>query len=434
MAKKLKDIFRRKKEIPVVVSDIPEERSQRIFGALSYTAGTTFRQSNAMQLSTVHRCVELISDSISQLPIEVFKVSPDGFKTAIYNHKTGKILNETPNARMTRFTFIKTLITSMLLQGDGYAYIERDTNKKPVALHYLPTELVVPQVPEYLNLPVSYKVTGINSEVPEADMIHLMQYTDDGVHGISVLENAKKTLELAWSEIEHAENFFGSGCAMFGILKSEGLMKESQKKEMIKSWNEARFGGGQMRGVVLLDENFSYQQISVNPADSQLLDSRKFTVEEICRFFNVSPTKAFASTNSVSYNSLEQENLAFLTNCLQPILTKVELELKRKLFPDENITPIFNTTALIRNDSSALSNYITKMLSWGVYTINEARLQLNLPPVENGDKTLVPVNIMTLENSVKQVPANSAITTENINVEEEKEETDKEEISEKEEK
>lgn len=424
----LKDLFKRNKNTPVnPPEDQPEERKSRLFGALSFTAGCTYRQSEAMKLSTVARCVNLISDSIAQLPIEIFREDRNGFKKQIYNNPVGIIINETPNARMTRFTFIKTLVQSMLLDGDGYAYIERE-NGNPIAIHYLPVEYVVPQVPTYLNMPVTYKVTGINGDVAEADMIHLMQYTSDGINGESVIEHAKKSLELAWSELEHAENFFSSGASAFGILKSSGMMKESQKKELRQSWNEARFGGGQMKGVVLLDEGFDYKQIALNPADSQLLESRKFTVEEICRFFNVSPTKAFSSTNSVSYNSLEQENLAFLTNTLQPILTKIELEFERKLFAGKNIVVRFNTLQLSRSDSNAQSNFITKMLSWGVYTINEARQQLNLPPVEDGDKTLVPVNTMTLNNLVKQVPANSAVKTEEeIDVEENiSEEKDKE--------
>lgn len=425
---KLKDIFKRKKPVTITVNDeIPEERKKK-FGALSFATGPTYRESHALQISTVYRCTDLISSSIAQLPIDIFTVDKSGYKKQIFNNPIGNIITDKPNERMTRYTLIKTLIISMLIDGDGYAYIERK-NGTPVAIHYLPTEFVTVQIPQYLNQPCTYKVTGINEDVPEADMIHLMQFTEDGIHGMSVLQHARKSLELAWSEITHAGNFFNSGASAFGILKSNGMLKESQRTELKASWNKARDNGGS--GVVILDEGFDYKQIALNPADSQLLESRKFTVEEISRFFGVSPAKAFSSNSSVSYNSLEQENLAFLTNTLQPILALIELEFERKLFPNQGINVRFNTLSLSRSDSNSTASYIKSMLSFGVYTINEARLQLNLPPIPDGDKTLVPVNQMTLTNLVKQVPSNNNQTTlEEIDVKEEESESDTEEIKE----
>lgn len=396
----LKDIFRGRRKAPDPAAGPPEERAGRPFGALSFTAGCSFRQSRAMELSAVNRCVELISDSIAQLPIEIYGEDRDGYREQIYGDPVGELLCKEPNLRMTRFTFVKCLVTSMLVDGDAFAYIQRDGGK-PVALHFLPVEYVTPVVPSYIDQPVRYKVTGVKDDVEERDMIHLMQRTGDGIYGVGIVEQAKKSLELAWAELEHASNFFSSGASAFGILKASGELRKEQKKELRESWNEARGGGGTMKGVVLLDEGFDYRQIALNPADSQLLESRKFTVEEICRFFGVSPTKAFAGTNSVSYNSLEQENLAFLTNTLQPILSKLELEFERKLFGGRNVVVRFNTLSLSRSDSGAQSAYLTKLLSWGVLTINEARRQLDLPPVEDGDRPLVPVNVQTLGTEPK---------------------------------
>jgi len=99
-----------------------EERSY-VFDYLTYNSNGGYVSSKAMLLSTVYRCVEVISDSVAQLPLEPFKIDSSGYKIKFTNHPTYNLLNKEPNNRMTRFTFIKTLVVSTLLKGNGYAYI-----------------------------------------------------------------------------------------------------------------------------------------------------------------------------------------------------------------------------------------------------------------------------------------------------------------------
>lgn len=420
MAKR--SFFRRNKVQEEIIIDKPvesEERS-RTFSALAFSSGGTFRSSKALNLSAVYRCVNLISDSISQLPIQIMDIEPNGFKTVNTVHSLNKIVNEKPNARMSRFILMKTAICSMLLYGDAYIYIERNAKKEIIGLHYIPYEFVTVNIPEFLNQPVTYTVTGIKERVEESDMIHLIQFTSDGIHGESVLKHGADVLSLAWSAEESAKTLYENGGNLFGILRYNGSLQKSQKEELKRTWNEAKFGGGQLKGVCLLDDGFDYKPISISPADQQLLSSREYSSVQICQLFGVSPAKVFCDNSATSYNSLEQENLAFLTNTLQPIIVKIEQEFNRKLFPSGRECVHLDTTELIRNDSAGLSAYITKLLSWGVININEGRKMLNLAPIENGDKSFVPVNVMPVDKAVNNTATDNKIVTEDIKVDDEK--------------
>ena len=379
------------------------------FGALCFGGGTNYTQDKAMLLSTVYRCVNAISDSIAQLPLEPYKIDSKGYKKKLRKHPTYKVLNATPNKRMTRYTFIQLLISSMLLRGNAYAYILRNQNGEVEQLIYIPSEYVTIIPPKYIIEPVKYSIVGINGEVEEKDILHLLNFSYDGVNGISTLQHARNTLGLATDAEQHATNFFQQGAAIGGFIEVPAMMQPKQKEEFKQSWIETMGSKkGATNGVAILESGAHFQPVSISPSDSQLLESRQFDVVSICRFFGVSPIKCFDLSHA-NYNSSEAANLSFLTDTLQPIMQKIELEFERKLYPNEEIDVRFDTSALLRADKSALSSYFREMIQNGVMSINECRKELDLLPVEGGDKNLMQVNMMAVENIVNNVPTNSAI-------------------------
>ncbi len=162
----------------------------------------------------------------------------------------------------------------------------------------------------------------------------------------------------------------------------------------------------------------TYQPITVNPVDSQLLETRQFNVVDICRFFGVSPVKAFDLSKS-SYSTVEATELAFLTDTLAPLLEKIELEFERKLYkPSEKdfIDVRFDTATLLRADKQSLANYYSTLFNIGVITDNEIRKELDLPAIEGGDEAFVQVNLMALKNAVNNTPSNKAVDTLNTDI------------------
>lgn len=400
-----------KKEKPV------EERS--MFGDyLLYNSASTYANNKAMLLSAVYRCIEVISDSVAQLPLEPYRIDSDGCKIKFTSHPTYNLLNREPNKNMSKFTFLKTMVVSMLLTGNAYALIERDEKGNAKALYYIPTELVTILKPQNITDTISYSITGMKSVVEDCNMIHILNFTSDGYEGVSTLTYARKTLGLAMDAEANAEGFFKGGANVAGILKSNAPLTTKQKESLKSSWNSAFNGNtGTPNGVAVLDADLDFQAVTVNPSDAQLLETRQFNVIDICRFFGVSPVKAFDLTKS-SYNTIEQMQLAFLTDTLQPLLEKFEGEFQRKLYkPSEkdNVVVRFSTAPLLRADKQSQANYYNTLFQMGVMTINEIRQELDLPHLENGNTSFVQVNVQTLKTATSDKPDNTNTIKEKLN-------------------
>lgn len=366
----------------------------------SYNSGV-FLQSreNAMLLSTVYRCVDVISDSVAQLPLETFRIDSDGFKRPYVDHPVYSMLNEEPNENMTRYTFFKTMVASVLLKGNAYAYIERDNCGNAIQLIYLPCHSVgiVWVVDKNGVKRKRYKVVGFRDLIQSKDMIHVLNFSYDGIIGVSTLTHARQTLNISTDSEQHSQNFFKNGAGLSGVLTVEGVrMNDEQRDQNYREWQKRVINNS--NGVVILEGNMRYQPITINPKDSQLLESRQFNVVDVCRFFSVSPVKAFDLSNS-SYATVEATQLAFLTDTVAPMLTKIELELQRKVFlPSEKrrVKAEFNTSGFLRADKAAQATYLQTMFNIGAMTPNEIRRENNLPKVEHGDNAFVQVNIQTL--------------------------------------
>lgn len=400
------NLFRKKKS---------EERSSGIFGEyLLYNSASSYANNKAMLLSAVYRCVEVISDSIAQLPFEPYRIDSDGCKIKFTKHPTYNLLNREPNQNMSKFTFMKTMVVSMLLTGNAYAYIERDEKGNAKALYYIPSELVTILKPQTITDTISYSITGMKNVVEDCNMIHILNFTSDGYEGISTLAYARKTLGLAMDAEANAEGFFKGGANVAGILKCNSPLTTKQKESLKSSWNSAFNGNtGTPNGVAVLDADLDFQSVTVNPSDAQLLETRQFNVIDICRFFGVSPVKAFDLTKS-SYNTIEQMQLAFLTDTLQPLLEKFENEFQRKLYkPSEkdSITVRFSTAPLLRADKQSQASYYNTLFQMGVMTINEIRKELDLPHLENGDTSFVQVNVQTLKTATTKPTEDQNIDT-----------------------
>lgn len=380
-----------------------KEQRDSTFDYLLYNSANAYNTNKAMLLSTVYRCVEVISDSVAQLPLEPYKMDSNGYKIKFTSHPTYKLLNKEPNSKMSRFTFMKTLIVSTLLKGNGYAYIERDELGNAKALHFIPSEFVTILTPTTIKDNIAYSVVGINKTVESCNMIHILNFSYDGITGVSTLAHAKNTLGLSVDSESHAAGFFKGGANLAGILKINSTLNTKQKEELKRSWQSAFSPSvGTPNGVAVLEGNMDFQPITVNPSDAQLLETREFNVIDICRFFGVSPVKAFDLSKS-SYSTVEATELAFLTDTLAPLLEKIELEFERKLYkPSErdSIDVRFDTSSLLRADKAALASYYNTLFNIGVISPNEIRRQLDLPAIENGDETFVQVNIQPLNKAI----------------------------------
>ena len=347
----------------------------------------------ALQLSAVYRAVDLISGAVAMLPITLFS---NGNRL---NNDLSYLLNYEPNNILTRYQLVKLLMIDVLQKGNAFCRIVR-SGKKVEELRYLKPESVTILYNEETNRKRYRVKTGksTSTEYDDTDIIHLMNLTLDGITGKPVLWAAKHSLGIAYASENTAENYFEKGGAVTGILSSKALLNPKQKQEIRTQWQEVMAVDG--GGIAVLGNDMTFTPITMSASDAQLLETRHFNVEEICRFYGLSPTLCGDLTKS-SYATFEATSLDFLTNCLQPRLVNIEQELNRKLLlrrekQEEKTHFAFDTSDLIRCSKIDMATYYRDMLQNGIMTVNEVRKKLDFEPVDGGDENYIQLNMTTL--------------------------------------
>lgn len=350
-----------------------EKRDLEYVGNLSDALqfGTLYNNSKAMNLSAVYRCVELISDSVAMLPIYVSRN-----ENVIENHPLNLVFADNNNGIISKFNFIKLLIQSVILKGNGFAYIQRANDGTVINLRYLESSDVIINYDKFNNQ--LYYVCNLISKVKKIEpvnMIHLFKNSYDGVNGISVLSYANRTIGNANATENSAKAFFDNGANLSGVLTVQGQLSAKQKEDIRSSWTQAYANGG--NGLAVLQGNMTYQPIQLSSADAQMIESRQFNVEDIGRFFGVNPL-LLGLKGSASYASLEMVQNDFLVHTLQPYITMVENEFTRKLLkPSESDLKVnLDENAILRVDKAAQANYYGSLLDKGVLSIDEVRKEL----------------------------------------------------------
>lgn len=354
-----------------------------MFGALSNS------QYSAMNLPTAYRCINLISDTIASMPIAVKKRSAKGKTLEVKNHPINLLFSD-KNSRTDKFTFIKMLVQSVICKGNGFAYIKRAEDGTPLKLIFLESsDVTIHYMKE--NDTLYYQVSFLKngSRIEPYNMLHFKMFSNNGINGISLLANARRTLGLASSTDSQAKSFFESGASLSGIINSRTQLSAKQRQEILSSWNTTYSNGG--RGVAVLQGNLSYQPISLNAADSQMVEAREMNAIDIATFFGA-PAAMLNIKGFSSYSSLEDTQNFFLTTTLLPYIKMMETEFDKKLLNDNetNLKVIFDSESILRTNKTALADYYTKLVTNGLMTANEARQQLGLPSIDGADSLLIP--------------------------------------------
>lgn len=390
------DFLHRKKE--EVINQTQEERALNF--ALGYNSISSFSNSQSMRLSAVYAATNMISNSCALLPMKV--ISYKGGRKREIEHPLTQILNLKPNNRYNHFNFMKLLIESLILKGNGYAYIERDENLNVKSLQLINADFVTPMIQP--DGTIKYIVAGVDKAIDAINMIHLYQHCDDLGNGISTIKYADMCLHGAYNAEKHSDNFFKSGAGLMGVLKSSAPMTNEQKRQVAESWTTSinnTLGGG----VAILPQGLDFQSISVSPEDSQLLDVRKYNVVEIARFFNISPVKLFDLSN-VSYSTLEQTSLGYLQDTILPFTQLMEDEFNRKLFRPSEVGKIavdFDYSVLVQTDKNTEADYYNKLITNGIISINDARNKMGYEPIsaeDGGDAHFIQISYGTVKNVV----------------------------------
>ena len=338
----------------------------------------------AMQQSAFFSAVALISNSVAQMNWELKSYDKEDEPDITF------IKNIFENSLLTQFITVKNLIKDTILHGNGFAYIVRDKRGNPISIEYMPFGKVNIKYND-LNRTLFYQIPSISSSLIEpVNVIHLRMITNDGINGISLLEYAKSCIRLNASAEKAATDFFASGMTVNGILSTDTPRLTKDQRESIRSaWNESQLGKGS--GLAVLEAGMQYSPISSNSKDAQLVESRLYNVQEVARFFCMSPT-LLGDLSKSSFNTLEASQQAFVLHALMPYVIMLEQEINEKILTTQMKKRYYIDICeedIIKSDKQNQVNYLSTLVDKGIISRNEARLQLGYAPVDGGDELMI---------------------------------------------
>ena len=354
-----------------------------------------------LNIGAVYRCVEILSNGVATLPLLYLKERNGVFRTDT-DARLHYLLAVQPNENTGAFDFWAQVVRYMLLHGNAYIVPQYDAASMDISRLILCSPGSVAHDTLNDTYTVTDTVNGLTGTYTEDEVIHIKNYTRDGKNGLSTLAFARSAVEIAKAGDQETLNRFANGGNVRGIVSNDTSVRgfgEYQDNELEKTATDLdeRFRTGAR--IVSLPGQVQFSALSINSTDMQFLETRKFTVREICRFFNVPPQLVY-DTTAENYKTAEMANVAFLSNSLNPILRKIEVELLRKLVPfalygKRKIQ--FDRRSLYACDLDSKVKYQAQTIAAGIYTVNEWRKEENRQPVEGGDTVLISANLRKLQ-------------------------------------
>lgn len=372
----------------------------------------------ALTFSTVFACVRVIAETIATLPLFVYKINGNN-KVKAKDHSLYSLLHDSPNEECTSVSFIESLITQLLLQGNGFVEVVRDNFNRVTELYLIDSNKIRIFRDSNGNKMFEYYDDGEIITLSPSQVMHIAGLGWNGVVGYSPISMMRKQIATGLYQDNFALDFFSKGVKKTPILTHpEHLSKEAKenmKKSFWDAWNN---------GIVVLEEGLKAEFATMNLSDAQFLESRRFSVEEICRVFRV-PPHLIGDLSRSTNNNIEHQSIEFVTHTIRPWCVRIEKALNGYLLNNlerKKYNIEFNLDGLLRGDSLTRQQANQIKLNNGVFTRNEWRRQENLNEVEDeyGDEyfcsqQIRPIKSVYAESTHQKVPTRQSVgeTSEN---------------------
>jgi HK97 family phage portal protein len=363
--------------------------------AFTTDSGTVIDQKKSMQISTVYSAVLLISDTISTLPVDSYR-RIDGNRVPF---RPKPMWVNKPDIDLLRTEHFQQVLVSLLLDGNAFVRIFRDGRGDVANLVCLdPLRITIRRNPD--NREIEYLIDhGDAGIVKQRDMLHITEIRRPGAsRGISRVEELKEALGLSTALQQFAAKFFGQGATTQGIIEYPGNLTREQADSLARSFDNKHKGFRKAHKTGILSGGAKYVKTGANPDEAQMIASREFDVEVIARIFRIPPSMiGITKQGAMSYASVEQNNINFVTHTLRPYIQKIE-DAYSQLLPNEAFIK-FNVDGLLRGDYSTRMQGYSIGLQAGFYSVNDVRRFEDLRPVDDGDQHRVPLANIDLSDT-----------------------------------
>lgn len=382
---------------------------QQAFGGDPTYAGKSVSVDTAMQLDTVWACVRLISETVATLPLFLYRKGPRDSRVVAVDHPLYDILHDSPHADFTAVEFWEGVTASLCLWGNAYAE-KQYIGSRLVGLEPMRADMVgVERAPNGERRYIYSDAKGGRRILSEDQVFHIRGFGSGGDVGLSPIAMARQSLGTAMAADEAAAKMFSNGVRPSLALKMDQVLKDDQRKQIRDNIVAPLAGSKNAGGVFVLEAGMTPIPLTMNSVDAEMLATRTFHVETICRWFRVPPFMVGHTQKSTSWGTgLEQQQIGFLTFALAPYLKRIEQAINRSLIPAterKRVYAEFETDGLLRADSKTRTDNIVQLVNNGLLTRNEGRGILNWPAMPGADELTVQAQNVPLGQQSAAHPA-----------------------------
>lgn len=363
--------------VPIELTD---EAFWSQWASTTTSGGQTVNEQTVMSLSAAWACTRLISEAISTLPLHLYERRTDGRRLA-KEHPLYPILHRSPNESSTAATYWESNVAAVILRGNSFSR-KKTIGGRLVSLEYLPPNKLNARKKSNGDIEILFTENdGTQRPVPERELFHIPGFSLDGKWGLSTIKYGAAIFGSALSAADAANKTFENGLSPTVAFTLDQVLKPEQRAEFRE--NLTAISGAVNAGKSpLLEGGMGVQTIGINPSDAQLLESRAYSVEEVCRWFRVDPSMVGHGNKDSNWGTgLEQKLIGFLTFTLRPWLTRIEQKINKELLSpveQERYYAEFSIEGLLRADSSARSQFYSIMVNNGIFTRDEVRALENM--------------------------------------------------------
>lgn len=379
----------------VIVSGLPSRHDGINFRTnmvtlAQYDDALAATNGNATGLSATWACRNVICGSIATMPCMVYR-TVDGVRRTARDHPLYYVLHDSPNVDQSAPDFWEYETTGIEFQGNAYADIDRRGDGSVLALNPVRPDAVTVQRDERSGLlRYEWRDNGRLVQREAADVLHLRGPMGNPLGGVSTLSMCRSAFASALAAEQAARSTFANGLRPSGTLSMKDKLTPEQRAEVEDALDRKFMGAINTGRPMVLDNELKWESINITPEDAQMLESRKFSGEEICRIFGVPPAMVGYGDKASNWGTgKEVDVLGFLKFTLRPRLKRIEAALMKQLLTPadraQGVTIEFNMEGLLRGDSAGRASFYKEMTQIGAMTINEVRALENLAPVPAGD-------------------------------------------------
>ena len=378
----------------VISGQSPRTVIDFLLSSSSTSAGVDVTPEGSISSTAVLAAIRRISQGVAMLPLPVYSRNGDN-KERAPNHPLYEVLHNAPNPEITSFEFREMMQASLLVRGNAYAEIVRNSFGQVTELWPMRSDKV--RV-ERINGELVYfvEVNGKEFALPGANVFHLKGFSLYGLVGLCLLDTCKDSIGLSLAQEKFYANFFQNDATPGGFLTHPGSLSADAQKNLVASVESRHQGLGKKHRVMVLEEGMKFEHAGLSPEDALLITGRTFQIQEVARLFDI-PPHLIGELSHATFTNIEHQSLEYVKFTLGPWLVRWEQKIAQQLLQPldrKQYFAEFLVEGLLRGDAKARGEFYATLFNIGALSPNEIRSLENMNPVPDGDGHYVQLNMV----------------------------------------